>query len=409
MMLNRRMALATGAAALTGTAFREVRAQTTPTLRIGVLNDQSGAYRGNGGPISVICAKQAVADYAMANGLNAEVVVADHQGKPDVAVGIVRQWFDRDGVDVAMDFQNSAIALAVAGIAKEKDKVAMPCNSGTTTLTGSQCSPNTVHWAYDTYMLAKVTGGATVKAGGDTWFFIVADYAFGHALETDTARFVKEAGGKVLGSTTMPFPSTDFSSALLQAQSSQAKVVGFANAGSDTVNCIKQAAEFGLVQSGIKMAALLLQLNDVHALGLQTAQGLLLSETFYWDMNDRTRAFADRVKVATAGVMPNASQAANYSAVLHYLKAAKVLGIAETKRSGAAAVAKMKQIPIDDDVTGNASIRQDGRVSENAYLFEVKAPSDSKKPWDYYKMLATISGAEAFRPVSEGSCPLVKA
>ncbi|WP_254070578.1 ABC transporter substrate-binding protein [Acidisphaera sp. L21] len=383
------------------------RAQSTK-LKLGVLNDQSGAYRGNGGPVSVACAQQAVKEFAAASGLNVEIVVADHQGKADVALGIARQWFDRDGVDVAMDFQNSAIALAVAGLAKEKDKVALVCNSGTTDLTGKQCSPNTLHWAYDTYMLAKVTGGALTKSGGDTWFFITADYAFGHALESDTAKFVQQAGGKILGNVNMPFPSADFSSALLQAQSSGTKVVGFANAGTDTVNCIKQAAEFGLVANGIKMAGLLLQINDIGALGLQAAQGLSLAETFYWDLNERTRAFSSRVSPATSGVMPNASQAACYSAVVHYMKAAAAMGPGEAKKSGAAMVAKMKAMPVDDDATGTCTIRQDGRVMNDAYLFEVKSPAASKKPWDYYKLVATVPAADAFRSLADGGCAFIK-
>jgi branched-chain amino acid transport system substrate-binding protein len=410
-MITKRTLLA-GATSLAGAALlpgRPARAQGAPILRIGVLNDQSGAYRGNGGQVSVICARQAVAEATASLGLNAEVLVADHQGKPDVALGIARQWFDRDGVDVAIDFQNSSIALAIVGLTREKDKVAMPCNSGTTALTGPQCTPNTIHWAYDTYMLAKTVGGATVKAGGDTWFFITADYAFGHALEADTARFVTDNGGKVLGEVKMPFPSSDFSSALLQARASGAKVVGFANAGTDTVNCIKQAAEFGLVQGGMKMAGLLLQLNDIHALGLEVAHGLVLAETFYWDMNERTRAFTSRVVKATGGVIPNASQAACYASVLHYLKTAATMGAATAKQSGAATVARMKQMPIDDDVIGKASIRVDGRVEQMGYLFEVKAPGASTKPWDYYKLLASLPPGEAFRPLAEGGCPLVKA
>ena len=406
MALTRRATIAAIAGIATTGVTGPSRAQTKPVLRIGVLNDQSGPYRGNGGPVSVACAKQAVSEFAQANGLAVEIVVADHQGKPDIAIGIARQWFDRDGVDVAMDFQNSAIALAVSALAQEKDKIAMPCNSGTTALTGAHCNPNTLHWAYDTYMLAKIVGGATVKAGGDTWFFITADYAFGHALETDTANFVKQSGGKVLGSVDMPFPSTDFSSALLQAQSSGAKVVGFANAGADTVNCIKQASEFGLVERGQKMAGLLLQINDVHALGLDAAHGLLLSESFYWDLNDHTRAFAKRVSGATGGVMPNGSQAACYAAVLHYLKAAAAMGAEQAKRSGAAAVAKMKQMPVDDDVTSHGAIWSNGKVVQTSYLFEVKTPAASKRPWDYYKLLQTVAPEEAFKPATESGCSL---
>ncbi len=375
-------------------------------LKLGVLNDQSGPYRGNGGPGSVACVKQAVQEFASQHGLNVEVISADHQGKPDIGLGIARQWFDQ-GVDVAMDFQNSAIALAVAGLAREKDKIALPCNAGTAELTGKQCSPNTIHWAYDTYMLARTVGGATVKTGGDTWFFITADYAFGHALESSTTNFIKKAGGRVLGDINMPFPSNDFSSALLRAQMSGAKVIGFANAGTDTVNCIKQAAEFGISQHNTKMAALLLMINDVHALGLNTAHGLLLANVFYWDLNDRTRAFAKRVQTSV-GAMPTMSQAACYGAALHYMKAAAEMGVADIKKSGRAAVARMKAMPVDDEPFGRCRIRDDGRVLHTAYLFEVKKPDESTKPWDYYKLVATVPPDEAWRPLADGGCPFVR-
>ena len=408
-MTTRRTFLAATSATAATPVLGRLRAEGAPVLRIGVLNDQSGAYRTNGGPGSVANVRLAVQELAAARGLNVEVLVADHQGKPDVGLNAARQWFDRDGVDVIMDFQNSAIALAVAGLAREKDKVAIACNVGTSDLTGARCSPNTLHWAYDTQMLARVIGGAHVRAGNDTWFFITADYAFGHALEKDTASFVTGAGGKVLGAIRMPFPGTDFAAPLLQAQQSRAKVIGFANAGTDTVNCIKQAAEFGITRRGQKLAGMLLQINDIHALGLEAAQGLTLAESFYWNLNDRTRAYAKRISPAMGGAMPNMSQAACYAATLHYLKAVADLGPAEAKRSGAAAVTRMKAMPAEDDVFGRSAVRADGRVMHTAYLFEAKAPQDSRGAWDYYKVVAAVPPEEAFRPLNEGGCSLIGA
>ena len=409
MQMNRRSLLATGAAAGAVTAFpRLARAQAANTIRIGVLNDQSGTYKDNTGPTSVVCARQAVAEFG-ARGFNVEVLFADHQNKPDVALSIARQWIDRDGVDMLLDIPTSSVGLAVAQLAREKDKVAINVGSATSDLTGPQCAPTTVHWAYDTYMLAKSTGGATVRAGGDTWFFITADYAFGHALERDTTNFVKAAGGRVLGAVRTPFPgTTDFSSFLLQAQASRAKVIGLANAGSDTINCVKQAAEFGLTRRGVKIASLLLFITDVHAIGLEQAQGLVCTETFYWDLNDRTRAFFNRVKPKLVGVYPNMIHAGCYSATLHYLKAVADMGVPAAKASGAAVVNRMKAMPTEDDAFGAGSIRPDGRKLCPAYLFEVKAPSESRGPWDYYKLLQTTPAGEAFRPLAEGNCPLVR-
>ena len=409
MQMNRRSLLATGAAAGAVTAFpRLARAQGANTIRIGVLNDQSGTYKDNTGPTSVVCARQAVAEFG-ARGFNVEVLFADHQNKPDVALSIARQWIDRDGVDMLLDIPTSSVGLAVAQLAREKDKVAINVGSATSDLTGPQCAPTTVHWAYDTYMLAKSTGGATVRAGGDTWFFITADYAFGHALERDTTNFVKAAGGRVLGAVRTPFPgTTDFSSFLLQAQASRAKVIGLANAGSDTINCVKQAAEFGLTRRGVKIAPLLLFITDVHAIGLEQAQGLVCTETFYWDLNDRTRAFFNRVKPKLVGVYPNMIHAGCYSATLHYLKAVADMGVPAAKASGAAVVNRMKAMPTEDDAFGAGSIRPDGRKLCPAYLFEVKAPSESRGPWDYYKLLQTTPAGEAFRPLAEGNCPLVR-
>jgi branched-chain amino acid transport system substrate-binding protein len=308
-----------------------------------------------------------------------------------------------------LDVPTSSVGLAVQNVSREKNKVAINVGSATSDLTGTQCSPSGIHWAYDTYMLAKSTGGATVKAGGDTWFFITADYAFGHALERDTSNFVKAAGGKVLGAVRTPFPATsDFSSFLLQATASKPKVIGFANAGSDTINCVKQAAEFGVTKRGIKLASLLLFITDVHSIGLQTGQGLVCSETFYWDLNDRTRAFTKRVLPRMPSLYPNMIHAGCYSATLHYLKAVADLGIVAAKGAGADVVTRMKAMPTEDDAFGAGSIRVDGRKVSPSYLFEVKTPAESKGPWDYYKMLQETPAAEAWRPLAEGGCPLVR-
>jgi len=385
------------------------RAQAANTIKIGVMNDQSGLYRDITGPGSTVCVRQAVRELG-ALGFNVEVIEADHQNKPDVGSTIARQWIDRDGVDVVVDVPTSSVALAVNQIVREKNKVFIVSGAATSDLTGAQCSPNTVHWTYDTWMLARGTGGAMVAAGGDTWFFITADYAFGHALERDTGNFVRQAGGRVLGSVRTPFPgTTDFSSFLLQAQASRAKVIGLANAGGDTINCIKQAAEFGITRRGVKLAGLLVFITDVHSLGLQTAQGLVLTETFYWDLNDRTRAFTSRVRPNMPGNQPPSMvQAGCYAAVLHYLKAVKDMGVAAAKADGRAVVARMKAMPASDDAFGEGTIREDGRKLHPAYLFEVKAPSESRGPWDYYKLLQTVPADQAFRPLSEGGCPLVR-
>ncbi len=395
---------AAGALPWNGTA----RAQAGNTIKIGVLNDQSGLYRDITGPTSVACVRQAVQDFG-SRGFNVEVVSADHQNKPDVGSNVARQWFDRDGVDVIIDVPTSSVGLAVAGVAREKNKAYINSTSATADLTGSACAPTTVHWTYDTYMLAKSTGGAMVKAGGDTWFFLTADYAFGHALERDTTSFVRSAGGRVVGQVRTPFPGTaDFSSFLVQAQASRAKVIGLANAGGDTINCVKQAAEFGLTRRGIKLAALLMFINDVHGLGLQAAQGLVCTETFYWDLNDRTRAFTNKVRGSLGGNMPAMSHAGCYAGTLHYLKAVADMGVAAAKASGTDTVSRMKAMPTDDDCFGQGSIRPDGRKVHPAYLFEVKRPEESKGPWDYYKLLQTTPAEEAFRPVAEGGCALVR-
>ena len=408
MQIDRRSLIAGGSAlALGGLIPRASRAQAANTIKLGVLNDQSGVYRDISGPTSVACVRQAVQD-AGSHGFNVEVVYADHQNKPDVGSNIARQWIDRDGVDVILDVPNSAVALAVNGVVREKNKVYLNSTAATADLTGAQCSPNTVHWTYDTWMLARSTGGAMVKAGGDSWFFVTADYAFGHALERDTSNFVKAQNGKVIGAVRHPLGNTDFSSFLVQAQSSRAKVVGLANAGADTVNAVKQAAEFGLTRRGTKLAVLLMFINDVHGLGLQAAVGLVCTETFYWDLNDRTRAFTAKVKPHLAGNMPSMSHAGCYAAALHYLKAAADMGVAAAKADGAAAVARMKAMPTEDDCFGAGQVRADGRKIHPSYLFEVKAPAESKGPWDYYKLLQTTPAEEAFRPLAEGGCPLVR-
>jgi len=405
MILNRRTLLATAAAA---PLARTARAQAG-MIRIGVLNDQSGVYRDISGPTSVACVRQAVEEFG-SKGFQVEVLTGDHQNKPDIGTTIARQWIDRDGVDMIIDVANSGVALAINGVCREKDRVYINSTGATADLTGSACAPTTIHWTYDTWMLAHSTGAAMVKAGGDTWFFITADYAFGTALERDTTNFVQQAGGKVLGSVRHPFPgNTDFSSFLLQAQASRAKVVGICNAGTDTVNTIKQAAEFGLTRSGVKLAGLLVFLNDIHALGLEAAQGLVLTESFYWDLNDRTRAFTQRVLPKTGGIHPAMSHAGCYAGALHYLKAVADMGVNEAKKSGAATVGRMKAIPTNDDAFGAGTIRADGRKLHPVYLFEVKKPSESKAPWDYYKLIATTPADQAFRPLNEGGCSLVRA
>jgi branched-chain amino acid transport system substrate-binding protein len=347
----------------------------------------------------------AVEDFKAAEkGIKVEVVAADHQNKPDIGASIARQWYDQDGVDVILDVPTSSVALAVNGLAREKNKILINSGGGTSDLTGAQCSPNTVHWTYDTWALANGTGGAMVKRGGDTWFFVTADYAFGHALERDTSALVTKAGGKVVGAVRHPFPGQDFASFLLQAQSSGAKVIGLANAGGDFTNTMKQAAEFGIVQGGQSLAGLLVFITDVHSLGLQVAQGLVMTEAFYWDQNDQTRAWAKRFGERNGGKMPTMVHAGVYAGALHYLKAVEALKGKDTAK----VMAKMKEMPTDDPLFGKGRIRQDGRKIHDMYLFEVKKPSESKGPWDLYKQLATIPADQAFRPLNEGGCPLVK-
>jgi branched-chain amino acid transport system substrate-binding protein len=377
-------------------------------VKIGVLNDMSSLYADIGGPGSVAAVKMAVEDSGLtAKGWKIDVISGDHQNKPDVGVNIARQWIDEQKVDAIADTPNSGVALAVSNVVKEKNAVLLNNGGASADLTGKACNANTISYTYDTYMLAHGTGQALTKAGGNTWFFLTADYAFGAALQRDTSAVVTANGGQVVGSVKHPLNTSDFSSFLLQAQSSKAKVIGLANAGGDTTNAIKQAAEFGIVAGGQKLAALLLFINDVHALGLKTAQGLTFTESFYWDMNDQTRAWSKRFAEKTSNhAMPSMTQAGNYAAVLHYLKALEALG--GNPHDGAKVVAKMKELPTDDPLFGKGPLRADGRRIIPAYLFEVKKPEESKYPWDYYKLIATIPAEDAAKPLSESECPLVK-
>jgi branched-chain amino acid transport system substrate-binding protein len=378
------------------------------TVKIGVLNDMSSLYADIGGPNSLAAVKMAVEDSGLkAKGWTIEVLSGDHQNKPDIGVNIARQWIDSDKVDAIADTPSSGVALAVNNLVKEKNSVLLNSGAATADLTGKACTPNTVSFTYDTYMLANGTGKALTKAGGDSWFFLTADYAFGHALERDTSSVVTATGGKVLGGVKHPLNTSDFSSFLLQAQSSKAKIIGLANAGGDTTNAIKQAAEFGIVQGGQKLAALLLFINDVHSLGLKTAQGLTFTESFYWDLNDKTREWSKRFqKVSPKGSMPSMTVAGLYAEILHYLKAMEALG--GNPRDGAKVVAKMKELPTDDPLFGKGPLRADGRRLIPAYLFEVKKPEESKGPWDYYKLVATIAPEDAAKPLEASDCPLVK-
>jgi branched-chain amino acid transport system substrate-binding protein len=378
-------------------------------IRLGVLSDQSGPFTSSGGATALICVKQAIQEFgATDRGMSVEVVNADHQNKPDVGAGIARQWLDQDEVDCILEISNSAVALAVQSIVRAKNRVYIVVAAGTTRLTGDLCSPNMVQWTFDNYMLAHSTSSAMIKDGGDSWFFITADYAFGHQLEAETTQVVQHSGGRVLGHSVYPFPeTTDFSSLLIQAQASGAKVLGLANAGADTQNCIKQAHEFGL-NGKMRIVALLMYANDVHAIGLELAQGLFLTESFYWDLNDSTRAWTKRVVERSPNNWPSMSHAGSYAATLHYLKTVADMGVAEAKKDGVATVNRMKAMPFSDACFGTGKIREDGRVLVPAYLFEVKKPSESTSAWDCYKLRATMSGDQAFRPLADGHCSFLK-
>ena len=378
------------------------------TAKIGVLNDMSSLYADIGGPNSLVAAKMAIADSGLeAKGWKIDLLSGDHQNKPDIGVNIARQWIDVEKVDMITDTPNSGVALAVSNLVKEKNNILMNSGGASADLTGKACTPNTISISYDTYMLANGTGKALTKSGGESWFFLTADYAFGAALERDTSAVVTANGGKVLGGVKHPLNTSDFSSFLLQAQASKAKVVGLANAGGDTTNAIKQASEFGIVSAGQKLAALLLFINDVHGLGLKVAQGLTFTESFYWDLNDNTRAWSKRfLELSPKKTMPSMTVAGVYAAVLHYLRTLDAMG--GNPHDGARVVAKMKEIPVDDPLFGKSMIRADGRRLIPAYLFEVKKPEESKYPWDYYKTIADISAEDAARPLEASECPLVK-
>ncbi len=413
MNLTRRAATrraALGAAGLAALPAPALRAQET-VIRIGVLTDLSGPYRDVTGPTSVACARLAVEEFTAANpGIRVELISADHQNRPDVGVNIVREWLDRRGVDVVTDVGNSAIALAIQTIVVEKDRLHLNASAGTSELTGRGCTANSIHWSYDTYCFANTMGTALTRQGGDSWYFITADYAFGKAIQADTTRFLEAAGGRLLGASAYPFPqTTDFSAFLLQAQASRAKVLGLAMAGDDLVNCVKQAQEFGITRGGVKLAAIIGSITGVVAVGLRDMQGLYLSESFYWNLNDRTRAFYDRIRPKLpAGVFPNYVHAGNYSGVTHYLKAVKAMGAAAAKASGRAVVAQMKRMPTDDDCFGPGSIREDGRKLHPVLLLQVKKPEESRGAGDVYNVIASVPGEQAFRPLSEGNCPLVR-
>jgi len=403
MKLFKRSLLALALAGIVGTAQAQI---SDGVIKIGVLTDMSSLYTDLAGAGSVAAAKMAIEDSGIEKrGYKVELVSADHQNKPDIGSAIASKWYDAEKVDVIVDVPNSGVALAVNQITKDKNKVFLASGPASSDLTGKACTPNTVHWTYDTWMLANGTGSAVVKSGGDTWFFITADYAFGQALERDTEAVVLKNGGKVLGKVRVPINTQDFSSFLLQAQASKAKIVGLANAGGDTTNSIKQAAEFGIVKGGQNLAGLLVFITDVHALGLQTAQGLVITNTFYWDQNDQTRAFTKRFAPLDKGIHPSMVHAGVYASVLHYLKAVEAL---KSDADGAKVVAKMKELPTDDPLFGKGTIRIDGRKIHPAYLVEVKKPSESKGEWDYYKVRATIPADQAFRPLADGGCSLVK-
>jgi branched-chain amino acid transport system substrate-binding protein len=399
--------LAVGAAA---TLPSRARAADKP-IRIGVLTDMTGAYAANTGPGSVLGAQMAVEDFMQSHpGIKAEVVQADLQLKPDVALAIAADWYDNKGVDVVTDVPLSSAAFAIGDLAKQKDKVAIFTGGASADITGAKCGPNHLHWVYDTWSMPHGVVDAAVKEGANTWFFITADYAFGHSLQKDAASFVTGAGGKVLGQALAPFPgTTDFSSFLVQAQSSGAKVVGLANGGADTVNCIKQAAEFGIMKGGQKVAGLIFLIHDVHGVGLSSAQGVLLTEPFYWNLNAGTRDFSKRYAARFNGVVPGSVHAGQYSAVMHYLKTAAAIGPDKAMASGRTAIEHMKATPTNDPLFGDGKVRTDGRVIHNMHLFEVKSPAESKEPWDYYTLRRTIPADQGFRPLDQGGCPLVHA
>ena len=402
---------ATLGAAAAGTLATKSRAQSRDnTIRIGVLADFSGPYRDTSGPTSFAAVQQAIEDLGLAQrGINVEVIQGDHLNRPDAALALARRWIDTNGVDMICEVNNSAVALAVANLVREKDKIQLASGAASSALTGPQCSTHTIQWTYDTWVFANVVGGAAVRAGGDSWYFITADYSFGHQLERDTGQFVTKAGGRMLGSARYPFPgTTDFSSFLVQAQASRAKVIGLAMAAADTQNCVKQAHEFGLTRRGQKLAGMIMFVQDIKSIGLEAAQGMLLSEVFYHDLNDRTRGLAQRILRRTPSNMPGQEHAGTYSCAIHYLKAVADVGVARAKASGIEVINVMKRMPTDDDAFGPGRVREDGRKIHPAYLFEVKSPAESRREWDYYKLVTTVGAEDAFRPLNEGGCPLIR-
>ena len=403
-MTLRNLGFATSAAAALWLLVPFAHAQISgDTVKLGVLADMSGLYSDLSGIGSVVATQMAAEDFGgTVLGRKIEVVSADHQNKPDIGSNIAREWIDQQGVDAIVDVPVSSIAFAVQQIAKEKNRVLLISSSGSSDLTGKSCSPTSVHWTYDTYALAETAGKAMIQQGGDSWFFITADYAFGHALERDTAAIVKANGGTVVGAVRHPQDTADLSSFLFQAQTSKAKVIGLANAGGDTINSIKQANEFGIIRAGQKMIGLLTYISDVHGMGLQYAKGLILASAFYWDLTDETRAWTRRFMERSKKI-PTMANAGAYGATLHYLKAIKEAGTDEAQ----AVVRKMKELPVNDFFTKGGSVREDGRVIRSMYLFQVKSPEESKYPYDYYKLLNTVPGDQAFRPLAEGGCPMV--
>jgi branched-chain amino acid transport system substrate-binding protein len=412
MTIGRRQFIKTGTLAAACLSLnRSLKAQNSNVVRIGHITDMSGAYRDVQGPTGVACTQLAIDEFMTANpDIKVELLVGDHQNKPDVGIGLIRRWIDQDGIDLVTNLGNSALALATRGLVKDKNKVAIVTSAASSELTGTGCSTNLLHWTYDTWSLAHATSTGVVESGGTTWFFVTADYAFGHAAQADITRFVEAAGGKVLGAVRYPYGSTsDFSSFLLQAQSSGAKIVCFVNSGADLVNCMKQAQEFGLGRNGAHFAAAVGLINDIAGMGLPVAKGLSVAEAFYWDLNDRTRSLMTRLRPKIGPItLPNMTQAGDYSAVTHYLKAVKAVGVDRAKTSGRDLIEAMVKMPTDDDSFGPGSVRADGRKIHPMHVFEVKSPEESKGPGDLYRHISTIPAGQAFRPLSEGGCPLVK-
>jgi branched-chain amino acid transport system substrate-binding protein len=403
MIANKPAALAACILLAALTARASAETPSTP-LKIGLIGDFQSVYSDIGGPGNVEAAKMAIEEFGGAMfGKPIELITADVQNKADIAGSLARKWYENEGVDMIIDMPTSATALAGMEMSRQFEKIMIVTDAASSDITGKSCSPYTVHWTYDTYANAHTVGSAIVKNGGTTWFFITADYLFGHSIERDTGDVVRAAGGTVVGSARHPLNTADFSSFLLQAQSSKAKIVGLANGGSDTINAIKQAAEFGIVAGGQNLAGIVMFISDIHSLGLKLAQGLIITEAYYWDLNDRTRAFGKRF-FERMKRMPTMNQAATYSATLHYLNAVKAAGTKDTKP----VLAKMRETPVRDAFTDNGMLREDGRMVHSMFLFEVKKPEESKGPWDYYKLLAEVPGDQAFRPIKDGGCPLIK-